>query len=441
SLDGKAQGNVYKEDKGYTWTSLLSPGDGGGPFSTEDEAIADMLANHALLGEIRDTPRAQQGTETLSTPAVPAAPDPFKPVGKLKKTGKKVGSHGSEILVDEDGQQWLHKKDEFSRSLDPAVAALHRLMGLETPIFQQTGDGHIQKLVPNSSAAFGYPNGFKPEALSAKDLDTILTYQILDYVTGNYDAHAGQWLKTPKGLMQIDQGQAFKFGVGKPMTYSPPGNVGVPVYKTLWDAFYAGKIDIEDPSDPNSTLGKALDKLASIDNLEFRNLFQPYAEQRWPNNKAKQNEFLDLIVANKQNAKTSLADLYDAFKPESNDNDPLAAFPALAPLGSAPAKKVAAKKVAAKKAAPAAPASNLPPVGSKVQYAELMWTVLGHNENQLELDPPALKKAQGWAPVSVPASSVKPLGTGSGTAPAKKTAAPPAKKAAAPAVPAAKKTT
>lgn len=283
--------------------------------------------------------------------AVPAPPvqttaageKPLKPVGKLTGTGKTLGTHGSEVMTDEAGNKWLKKSDSqgYARTLDPAVAALHRKAGLETPVFVKTKTGHLQGMLPGSKEAF--PNGsFNPEHLSEEDITSMLKHQVMDFATGNQDTHSGQWLRTADGkLIQIDQGQAFKFGVGNdPTKTHPPLGSDVPVYPKLWNAAKAGKIQIPDPNGDND-FAKAIKAVQDMPDDQFKALFKPYAEQvlkngGHPGGHSTVDGFLNDIVQHKNSIGKDFEKLYNPLPDSAKAGAP----------GTKPSKEEALAKVA-----------------------------------------------------------------------------------------------
>jgi hypothetical protein len=256
----------------------------------------------------------------------------LKPVGKLTGTGKQLGSHANEVLVDEAGNQWLKKADAkgYSRVLDPALASLQRKVGIETPVFVKTKEGHLQGMIPGAADAF--PGGkFDPEKLSPEDVTKMLQHQVLDFATGNQDTHSGQWLRNPDGsLTQIDQAQAFKFGVGKgsggygkgdPTTTYPPNHPDTEVYPKLWAAAQAGKIEIPDPSGDNE-FAKTIQAIQDMPDEQFKALFKPYATQVVanggnPGGHATVDEFLNAITEHKNSIGSDFQKLYNKL-PESS---------------------------------------------------------------------------------------------------------------------------
>lgn len=344
--------------------------------SEEDHKAAAKAALKALAAEnTKDSPSAffQNKYEHLlddhtnaldklnedkkaAAEAPKAAAEPtLKPVGKLKGTGKQLGSHANEVMVDEAGNQWLKKTDAkgYSRVLDPALASLQRKVGMETPVFVKTKEGHLQGMIPGAKDAF--PKGqFDPEKLSPEDVTKMLQHQVLDFATGNQDTHSGQWLRNPDGsLTQIDQAQAFKFGVGKgtggygkgdPTTTYQPNHPDTPVYPKLWSAAEAGQVQIPDPSGDND-FAKTIQAIQDMPDAEFKALFKPYATQviangGQPGGHATVDGFLDDIVQHKSHIGSDFQKLYDNL-PES----------AKVPGSSQPPSKEEALKEVAKQTA------------------------------------------------------------------------------------------
>jgi hypothetical protein len=279
---------------------------------------------------------ADAATKAAGIPKPPVATEPkasgtpLKPVGALKGTGKHLGSHSNEVMKDEAGNEWLNKEDPqgYSRVLDPAVASLHRKVGLATPVFVKYKKGHLQEMIQGSTDAF--PDGqFNPEKLSPDDITKMLQYQVLDYATGNQDSHSGQWLQTSRGLQQVDQGQAFKFGVGKgvggyskgdPTTTYTPNPPDVPVYPKLWNAAKAGKIQIPDPNGDNA-FAHTIKAVQDMPDEQFKTLFKPYAVQALnnghnPGGHSTVEGFLDDIAKHKNTIGKDFEKLYNGL-PES----------------------------------------------------------------------------------------------------------------------------
>jgi hypothetical protein len=273
-------------------------------------------------GNSADALTTKQAAEVKNPPSVkaPAAATsenglPLKPVGKLTPTGQTLGSHDNKLMKDEAGNEWLVKQDEYSRTLDPAIAKLHRMVGMDTPIFVKTKDGHLQGMLPGSKDAF--PNGsFDPTKLSEADILSMLQHQVMDSATGNQDTHSGQWLRTADGkLVQVDQGQAFKYGThADPTKTYPPLGADVPVYPKLWNAAKAGHVKLPDPQGNNS-FADTIKAIQDMPDEEFKKLFRPYAEHAQQNGQIPGGKtvdgFLDDIAAHKNKIGDEFQKLYN----------------------------------------------------------------------------------------------------------------------------------
>lgn len=296
--------------------------------SHEDQAQGHIASGNHKQAEanLKQKMAQEKANKQAKADTVASGDKPLKPVGKLTGTGDIKGTHGAEVKVDEAGNKWLNKTDNtgYARSLDPAIAALQRKAGLPTPVFVKTKEGHLQGMVPGSSDAFKNGN-FNPEKLSQSDLTKMLQHQVLDYATGNQDTHSAQWLQTPEhGLMQIDQGQAFKYGVGKgkfgngkgdPTTTHPPAGADIPVYPKLWNAAKAGKVQIPDPSG-NNAFADTIKSVQNMPDAQFKALFTPYAKQviangGKPGGHSTVDGFLNDIAAHKNNLGSDFQKLYD----------------------------------------------------------------------------------------------------------------------------------
>jgi hypothetical protein len=308
----------------------------------EAKSHAEQVSAHTLTGNKKQAEanlKKKMTQEKAEKQAVqePAASGekPLKPVGELTNTGRTLGTHGSQLMKDEAGNEWLKKTDDYSRVLDPAIASLQRKIGMDTPVFVKTKEGHLQGMLPDAKDAF--PNGnFDPEKLSEEDLAKMLQHQVLDYVTGNQDTHSGQWLRTSDGkLIQIDQGQAFKFGVGKgsggsgkgdPTTTYPPIGANSPIYPKLWHAAEAGKIHIPDPSGDND-FAKTIKAIQDMPDEQFKALFKPYAVQAMknghnPGGHTTVDGFLNDIAEHKSKIGSDFQKLYDELPANAKSGAP-----------------------------------------------------------------------------------------------------------------------
>lgn len=194
----------------------------------------------------------------------------FTPVGAAG------GSHGAQIFEEKKGmttKKWIKKTDEVSRLLDPAIAAFHKDMGVNTPEFKQTKDGSVQHFIPGSTPAF--PNGVKINQL---DVQNMVRYQILDYITANHDSHSGNWISTPRGIQEIDQGMSFKLG----HSHGPDYFGGIasggdkPVYPVLKKLADSGDVKVD--LSPDTPAGQLLGKIQDLSDEQLTAYFEDYAK-------------------------------------------------------------------------------------------------------------------------------------------------------------------
>ena len=226
-----------------------------------------------LLGGV---PVAQAEIATIGQLAGPV-PDPRT----FRTTGRPVGTHGSEIFVDEDGQFWLVKRpeigDEFVTAVQQAAARLLIAVGLGTPEVYVFDNGRmsVQRWLDDAEE-------FEFAELSEQDVVTLLKHHIVDWLMSNHDAHPGQFLRTRDGtIVAIDKDQSLKY-LGRDEldpNFHPNAYYGTrePVYNTLWADFFLGHVVLPDPR--TGELGDFIGRLQEIPEADMRALLWPYAEQ------------------------------------------------------------------------------------------------------------------------------------------------------------------
>nr|WP_074337115.1 ADP-ribosyltransferase [Mycobacteroides abscessus] len=250
----------------------------------------------------------------------------------LASTGQVLGTHGATVYTDSQSQKWLVKgpknpNDQFLVTLDAASAELQAKSGLTTPaMYIMTVGGKrqsVQYMFPGSKSAF--PSGVDLSTISEPDLLTIQKHHALDWLMGNHDSHAGQFIRTGSGeIVGIDKGQAFKYFTGDKLDWNYHPNVKhgtpEPIYNTLFRQYAEGKPgQLLNPS--GGELADYIQGLQAIPDKEIRNLFRPYAEGAvkqgkllveangsTPTNNV--DAFLDAVVARKNSLGTDLSAYY-----------------------------------------------------------------------------------------------------------------------------------
>ncbi len=207
---------------------------------------------------------------------IPAIAGPAPDLRALKFTGQTAGSHGAQIYADRDGHRWLIKHravgEQFVSTLQDATARLQSFAGLTTPetFVLDGGAGTAQRMFTDVE-----PVDFNH--LSANDVLTLQKHNVFDWLIGNHDSHARQFLRTSTGeIVGIDKDQAFKYYGRDPFGYDFRPNDHEPIYNRLWRDFAAGTTILNDPR--RGELGEFVQRLQSLNDEDVRELFRPYAQ-------------------------------------------------------------------------------------------------------------------------------------------------------------------
>lgn len=301
--------------------------------------IIDRADNHPLdTGADSGGPMGpHQDAYAYASLRLAYAPDP----SQLVSLNKQMGSHGAQLWRDPQGE-WLLKKpgknQEFMIPLDVATSQLQAMAGLEgpevhaIPMRHPKGGSYLvaaHRMYPNAEQAWQ-----KPPHLSDVHPDDLLTlqkHQAMDWLIANHDPHVGNFMRTDKGLVGVDKGQALKyFGRDRlDWNFHPNYYAREPIYNNLWRE-YAHNMpgEINDPRE--GELGQFISKLQSIPDTTIRKMFYPYANAASrvgllatgdddPNRgltypRVKSNDpqaFLDALIERKNNLANDLGEMYD----------------------------------------------------------------------------------------------------------------------------------
>lgn len=301
------------------------------------------LKTGATYGSLQDLADAADSASPTPAPAVPStapkdptsltggrtAHTPKEAAAHLKATGVVLGSHGAKVMNGPEGKKYLLKpQEDWQTKLDLAVNDLLHSHGMPAPAMQQaTVDGQKGSLQTMYDSKPAFPGSFDPSSLSAGDHVALQKQMVMDLLVGNHDAHKDQWLRTSEGnLVAIDQGQAFKFGLGHDASWMPPGNHGVPVY----DAYLKSAPEITPQA---AALVQAVSKMTP---LQVKDSFGKYATAAQKAGKLPNGMDADTFLAELKKHAEGLPELFSK------------QFPAASTASAAPAPS----------AAPAAPAAS-----------------------------------------------------------------------------------
>lgn len=287
---------------------LNMPGDPSGP--AEEVINCRCTATFLYPGDVRP-----DGTE------VPGAVKDWEPPSlegvdlTLDRNAPSLGgAHPKQVYVGSDGRRYLFKPmDRDLAHAESLATELGRRAGLDMPrVYAQQVNGRwgsLQELLPNSRPGFpGSASAFDPLRASVADLHTMQQHRILDWLIGNHDAHAGQWIRqgyASQGadVIGIDKGQAFKHWRTDKLDwrYHPNAAFGEadPVYNFIERAYAENRLPDASWSaayNAKSKVRATIDALQAIPDAEYRAMLRPYATARWG---AEAEAFLDAMVARK----------------------------------------------------------------------------------------------------------------------------------------------
>ena len=265
------------------------------------------------------------------------APDP----SSLVNLNKQMGSHGAQLWKDPQGE-WLLKKpgknQEFMIPLDVATSQLQQSVGLEgpevhaIPMPHPKGGSYLvaaHRMYPGATQAWQRPPHLAD--VHPDDLLTLQKHQAMDWLIANHDPHVGNFMRTDKGLVGVDKGQALKyFGRDRlDWNFHPNYYAREPIYNNLWREYAHGLPgEMNDPREGD--LGDFIARVQSIPDDKLKEMFYPYATaaarvgllatgdndpqrgQTYPRVKPNDPEaFLDALVQRKNHLADDLGELYD----------------------------------------------------------------------------------------------------------------------------------
>lgn len=244
------------------------------------------------------------------------------------------GAHAKTVYVDAAGDQYLFKPMQgWVADGEVAAAAIARLSGIDIPeVYQVTiggQTGSLQKMVPSARPAWpGGKAAFDPTMLTKADLDVIQQHRALDWLIGNHDSHADQWIREGYAAsgakpVGIDKGQAFKYWGSDKLDYKYHPNSAYgeakPVYNLVEEAYATGTLPdgmlttITNTTGSANIVGETIERLAAIPDATYREMLAPYARGRFITDAAIER-FLDEAVARKNGLRKNFAGYHEKLR-------------------------------------------------------------------------------------------------------------------------------
>lgn len=243
----------------------------------------------------------------LTDPGTSFSTAGWKKQGTAKGLG---GAFEKDFWQAPDGTVWLVKPETGTALLkSQADEVASKLGSIIRP--EGTIEARIVTLPDGTKgSAQRFIAGMKSKVVSELTPDEIRSIQreqVLDWLIGNHDAHAKQFLFGDGGSVYgVDKSQAFKF-YGKDVlstTYHPNSQENAPIYNLLFERAKKGSL-VLDPQAIEGTLLKA----RSIDDAALRQIVRPYAEARFGKG-IEAEKFLDSVVARKKSIVEDFSKLY-----------------------------------------------------------------------------------------------------------------------------------
>lgn len=266
----------------------------------------------------------------------------FLAPGQMSWTGKTLGGvSGARVYEDNKGVQWIVKvpggwsgtskaysNSAFLSDLDVATSRIQNKAGLPVPAM------HTMKIGDKTASVQKMYNRVEPVdfgELTDKDVQELQQNMVVDWLLSNHDAHSANFLKTDKGIVGIDKGQAFKYFSKDKLTakfgsdLNPPLAPNKPVYSTMMEKYKKGELEMTPWNE--GELKTTIDRIQNISDDEYRKLLTPYAA------KAKVagvlsmpsiNAFLDAAVARKNSLSSDFYKLWDELQQDKHPDEPKA---------------------------------------------------------------------------------------------------------------------
>lgn len=283
------------------------------------------------------------------------SPEPF--TGNLSPLPQQPalgGAHAKTVLVDEHGTRWLHKPMEpWLAHAEAAASEIARRAGLDVPrVYIHTVNGQVgslQRMIDGARPGFPVQqHAFDPTRVARADLHEIQRHRVLDWVIGNHDGHAAQYVRAGYAsdgarIVGIDKGQAWRWwGEGERLDwrFHPNARYGeaAPAANLIEQAFAEGRLRHDDLPfvwRKHSPTRQTAEAIAAIPDVEYRAILRPYAVGRWAGDPDIVERFLDDMVARKNSVVADFTRLHRRLAAAERKTRPKPQ-PALSPTGDGP---------------------------------------------------------------------------------------------------------
>jgi len=254
------------------------------------------------------------------SPGTPAHELPVPDLKDLTPTetppGGTAGAGIKEFYEDQNGQIWMFKlaktkgyggKDKpYAAAAQDAFAKIAKQVKPDHPnvgmVKRKKGGateyGTLQPWLPGVQGSL-LPMQHSPASLTDSQKADVASEHVLDWCMSQHDSHAENFMVLESGkVIGIDKEQGWRYMISGEerldANWKPSGNYETPFYNKFWGDWSKGKFEF----DPKEMAG-AIEKVEAIKPDEFRESVRPYAEQRFPGDKAKQEAFIQKMLGRK----------------------------------------------------------------------------------------------------------------------------------------------
>jgi hypothetical protein len=235
----------------------------------------------------------------------------------FKESGQKLGGAGQKKIYTDKvtNAPYLFKLavDKSGGAAKPYAAHVQegfskialQVKNFHIPIGVTAMDGTVGTIQPLIEPIPPALNGVDTGSLTDQELTDIATEHVLDWAGSQHDSHAGNLLMHKGHIIGIDKEQGFRYfggpgnwGKGDVLSteWHPPGNAETPFYNEFWKDWVAGKHKL----DPK-VMAEPIYKIMGMQDHKYRDTYKGYAQSLYPQNPEYQKEFLDAVVARKNN--------------------------------------------------------------------------------------------------------------------------------------------
>lgn len=261
------------------------------------------------------------------------AEETFPKLIELKNMGDASylgGAGKKDIYSDNYGRQYIFKpsvsksgcKELFRALVQQAVSKIASRIfryGDHVPVHVDTATdlvfGSVQPLIPG---VIGNLKDINWRLLTTDQVQDIQREHVLDWTTGNFDSHAGNFILIECGkVLGVDKEQAFRYtndskSLKLSLDYHPNAEYGEwePIYNDIYRDFANGKIDLD-----LGVIEEALLLLESISEVEYRQILKPYAESL-----NLKESFYQKALERKKKARAEFHDFFTRLKQQRDIN-------------------------------------------------------------------------------------------------------------------------